>query len=95
MPYVQEDIRVDIELGMAPQSVGQLTYALTIPIRNYLRYIQSLPVGSLRYEHLADVVAALDNCKSEFYRQVIAPYEDTKITENGDIDWGTDSGRAI
>ncbi len=87
MPYIDEDQKSMVEAGTV-QSVGQLTYGLTIPIRQYLKYIRSLPVGSLRYEHLADVVAALEECKLEFQRNVVVPYERCKQAENGDVDWG-------
>jgi hypothetical protein len=32
-----------------------------------------------------DVVGALDGAKAEFQRRVVAPYEDKKIRENGDV----------
>jgi hypothetical protein len=31
------------------------------------------------------VIGALENCKMELYRRKIAPYEDIKIEENGDV----------
>ena len=34
---------------------------------------------------IGDVVNAMECAKLEFYRRVAAPYEDTKIKENGDV----------
>jgi len=33
-----------------------------------------------------NMIGALECIKAEFYRRFLAPYEDTKIEENGDID---------
>jgi hypothetical protein len=32
-----------------------------------------------------DVIGALECCKLELYRRMVAPYENTKIKENGDV----------
>jgi hypothetical protein len=37
------------------------------------------------YQHFNDVLGALEGAKLELYRRRIAPYEDTKIVENGDV----------
>lgn len=40
--------------------------------------------NGLNYTHLNDVVGVFESAKTEFQRRVVAPYEDTKIKENGD-----------
>lgn len=37
------------------------------------------------YNTISDVVKAMECAKLEFYRRVAAPYEDTKIQQNGDV----------
>ena len=39
----------------------------------------------LRYQILNSVVGSLECCKMELYRRVAAPYEDEKISQNGDV----------
>ena len=37
------------------------------------------------YQTFNDVTGALENAKLEIYRRMVAPYEDEKIVENGDV----------
>ena len=60
-------------------SAGDLNYMISLMAKAYI------DAKGLRYEHLNAVVGALDSCKAEFQRRVVAPYEDTKIGENGDV----------
>jgi len=39
----------------------------------------------LRYFNINRAIGVLECCKLEYYRRVAAPYEDTKITQNGDV----------
>jgi hypothetical protein len=39
----------------------------------------------LTYETLNAVIGVLECAKLEFYRRVAAPYEDTKIQQNGEV----------
>jgi len=55
---------------------GDLNYIITRILK------ESYP---LRYFNLNRAVGVLECCKLEFYRRVAAPYEDTKIKENGDV----------
>jgi len=55
---------------------GDLNYIITRILKG------SYP---LRYFNLNRAVGVLECCKLEFYRRVAAPYEDTKIKENGDV----------
>ncbi len=60
-------------------SAGDLNYLMSLMAKAYV------DAKGLRYEHLNAVVGALDSCKAEFQRRVVAPYEDKKIDENGDV----------
>lgn len=56
---------------------GRLNYVCT-RIAN-----QVLPPD--RYARAALVTGVLENVKQELYRRAVSPYEDLKITENGDV----------
>lgn len=38
-----------------------------------------------RYQDINDIMGAIEGAKLEFYRRIAAPYENEKITENGDV----------
>ena len=46
---------------------------------------QTLTRQGVRYQNLNAIIGALECAKLELYRRVAAPYEDVKITENGDV----------
>lgn len=58
---------------------GELNYAITLMCWLYL---QSKGVS---YTNMNEVVGVLECAKLELYRRMAAPYEDTKIEENGDV----------
>ena len=39
----------------------------------------------MRYQTLNAIVGSLECCKLEVYRRLASPYEDEKITKNGDV----------
>ena len=55
---------------------GELNYVVTKILKD---------VYSLRYFHLNRAMGVLESIKQEFYRRVVAPYEDVKIDESGDV----------
>lgn len=81
MPYIKQDRRERLLLFAAevPQNAGELNFMFTMIAKNYLRN------GGTSYQRLNDIVGALEGAKLELYRRVAAPYEDTKIEENGDV----------
>lgn len=80
MPYIQQERREAILAGEEPQDAGELNFAITILVDNYLK-----GKGGIRYAHLNEVIGAMDCAKLELYRRVAAPYEDKKIAESGDV----------
>ena len=64
--------------GQFPQNAGELNYMFTKLIREYWMRNQS-------YQTANDIIGALEGAKLEFYRRTVAPYEDIKIAENGDL----------
>lgn len=81
MPYIPEnEKRVVNRIG--PSTPGQLNYALT---RVGVDYLRAISLGTPSYADMTEVLAAFEAAKLEFYRRVMAPYEDQKIAENGDV----------
>ena len=79
MPYIKQERREALRAGEKPRDPGELNYAITVLADSYLKE------KGLNYAHLNEVIGALDCAKLELYRRVAAPYEDEKITQNGDV----------
>lgn len=82
MPYIAAKDRKRVDRLYAsglPETAGELNYAITCLLRDYFTS------NGGRYQQINDCLGALEGAKLEFYRRVAAPYEDTKIKENGDV----------
>jgi hypothetical protein len=85
MPYITKDRRdildryVIRDLSSRPNNEGELNYLFTRLAMEYLNF------KGHTYTHMGDVIGALENAKLEFYRRIVAPYEDLKRTANGDV----------
>lgn len=42
--------------------------------------------GERRYARMNAIIGAIESAKAEFQRRIIAPYENEKMDENGDIE---------
>ena len=60
-------------------SNGELNYIIT---GICLLYIDK---HKLSYNTGSDIIKALECAKLEFYRRTMAPYEDSKLRQNGDV----------
>lgn len=79
MPYIKQ-YRRDVLKGKAkPYNAGELNFKLTSEI---LEYIDKRGPSYAVYN---DVIGVLECLKLELYRRAVAPYEDSKIEENGDV----------
>jgi hypothetical protein len=78
MPYIKEEDR-DRVIKNGPTSVGDLNYIISASMDYYLEE------HGLSYATINDIVGVLACAQAEFYRRVAAPYENTKIEENGDV----------
>lgn len=82
MPYIVKKRRekiddwIDVVAGHL-QSEGELNYAIT-----RLCYLNR---GEGRYADYNRLIGVLECAKLEFYRRVVASYEDEKIEANGDV----------
>ena len=82
MPYIKQERREEIDpaiLNFCPQNAGDLNYVVTVMIDNFINW------QGETYENFNAMIGALECCKQEYYRRIIAPYEDKKIEENGDV----------
>lgn len=100
MPYIKEErrkfldediIKLSKEIMMKITSVdneniawsldeGELNYVITKLVVECLKAEEEV-----NYSTLNKYLGVLDAVKSEFYRRAVAPYEDNKIAENGDV----------
>jgi len=83
MPYIKQERRealawTDSEFPATP---GELAYIIT---RTLIEYA-ALNCPTENFQCITDLLGALEAAKLEFYRRVVAPYEDKKREENGDV----------
>jgi hypothetical protein len=94
MPYIKQEQRdkivkkvlspdsFDPSIGINSNDIetaGDLNYTFTVLAHDYLRR------KGLNYQHINDIIGALEGCKLEIYRRVASDYEDEKINLNGDV----------
>lgn len=79
MPYITKENKEDLLKTLKIRNSGELNYLLTEAIKCYLQD------NGERYQTYNDILGALEGAKLELYRRKIAPYEDKKIEENGDV----------
>jgi len=86
MPYITQSTRIVIDPFLNPIlnetdrcTIGELNYIITSIVHKWIEK------QGLTYENLNAAIGVLDCAKMELYRMVAAPYEDTKIKENGCI----------
>ena len=80
MPYIERWRRDQMrEYDSPPKTCGELNYALSQEIQRYLER------GEPGYQRFNDVIGVLECLKLELFRRKVAPYEDVKIKQNGDV----------
>jgi hypothetical protein len=87
MPYIPREKRIKLEpeLGSLISKLKQLP---TNEIDGNINFIFTKILDScydLRYFSLNRAMGSLESVKQEFYRRKIAPYEDSKMNEHGDV----------
>ena len=85
MPYIKQDDRATIDEWLVNSfdkvvitNPGDLNYAIT---RLCLAYLPANP----SYSDFNSIIGVLDSAKFEFYRRKVAPYENQKAFDNGDV----------
>ena len=92
MPYIPQRTRSRILSATgqidptAIETVGELNFAITHLVNTFCK-------GD-SYTAFNEVMGVLESAKLEFYRRRVAPYEDNKIVENGDVYGPSSSGAA-
>lgn len=79
MPYIQNEDRVSLEITHHARNPGELNYLISMVMLDYLDR------GGLSYTTLNDILGACSGARDEFYRRIVAPYEDKKRAEHGDL----------
>lgn len=81
MPYIRQEHREYLDgclsFELYDWSPGELNYAITKMLISYCE-----ESSYARYNEALGVLSAVTQ---EFYRRAVAPYEDQKILENGDV----------
>ena len=81
MPYISPENQKEFdalisEIGKADiKTAGELNFLFT------KLAVKFIATNGLRYQQMNDVVGALEGAKAEFYRRVVAPYENQKAYE--------------
>lgn len=94
MPYIEPKERPRIDRGfdaldaaadIVTLKPGELNYLLTRIVRRWTGADEDTPLLPVGYGPMAEAIGALECVKLEFYRRSLAPYEDEKRAENGDL----------
>jgi hypothetical protein len=84
MPYITQKQREKFEQFFdftdMIENEGELNYVITIILKKYLNN------KKLNYNTLNSIMGVMNCASFEFYRKVIAPYEEKKEKENGSLD---------
>jgi hypothetical protein len=84
LPYIKPEDRPDWDAGINALShifdgsIGELNYIIT-------RIVDLWLGDKPNYATFNAAIGVLECAKLELYRRRVAPYEDTKIAQNGDV----------
>ena len=87
MPYINQAARDRLEdesfnnnsFLPEPKNAGELNYVITMLIHHYWSQ------NGGNYQAFNDIIGALEGAKMEVYRKKVAPYEDQKAKDNGEV----------
>lgn len=80
MPYINKERRGGLDNNnISPRIAGELNYMFT---KTIIKYIKN---NGESYQIYNEIIGALECCKLEIYRRLIAKYEEQKIKQNGDV----------
>lgn len=91
MPYIKQERREGpFGLGFdgnIPDNAGELNYVLSQVVWQYLEWYRGAEdrLDKECYQAYNDVIGVLECLKLEVYRRLVAPYEDEKCEQNGDV----------
>lgn len=87
VPYIKQEDRHRLHTNYSTswtgpvraRNAGELNYVFTYICTDYVDHVGK------SYQTYNDVIGALEACKLELYRRVVALYEDEKCKLNGDV----------
>jgi len=79
MPYITKEAREEL-YDRDPENAGELQYLIAMMISDYIS-----DKDQYDYQTLNDVMGALAGAQQEFYRKIVAPYEEKKELLNGSV----------
>lgn len=79
MPYIPSKERGLLQNGKSPENAGELNYLISSLLAEYTQ------TKGLSYQTINDVIGACEGAKAEYYRRLAVPYENTKLSLNGDV----------
>jgi hypothetical protein len=86
MPYIKKFKRKSLDKNIIlPSNPGELNYIFS---QISVKYINN---KGEKYQTYNDIVGALECCKLEIYRKLLAKYEDNKEFDNGTV-WDLKKG---
>lgn len=89
MPYIKETSRTFVDDKIEKiieviETEGELCYCIYAIL---VRFCKKFKKDNLFcFNIIARCISAIECAKLEFYRRIVAPYEDIKIKENGDVE---------
>lgn len=83
MPYITKERAKQIDSGQKPTTEGDLNYVLSSTVAGYLRRKYG---DSPSYAERAECHESLNAAADEYYRRVMAPYEDKKLSDDANVD---------
>ncbi|MBI2617280.1 hypothetical protein HYW55_04055 [Candidatus Gottesmanbacteria bacterium] len=88
MPYIEKSERPKVDSLVSPL----ITYLQSLPVEKQdgtVNYAVTKIVKHLypqKYFHLNRALGVLTAITHELYRKIVGPYEDTKISQNGEVE---------
>ena len=83
MPYIEQDRREELEEILWQMREKDIAADGDL---NYLLYAFCIRYVPESYNSYKNFIGELRQCAAEIERRILAPYEDLKIEENGDVD---------
>lgn len=82
--HIDEIVQAIINIDEVPNNLNDLSNHLGRINYCFSRIVGQL-MGDPSYKKIAMITGVLENIKQEFYRRIASPYEEYKISANGDI----------
>jgi hypothetical protein len=88
MPYIKQALRdnLDVEIQEVIDKIEEMDVESKNGIVVYALYKIVKELYWHSFDEISDGIKVLECAKLEFYRKVLAPYEDIAIDRNGDIE---------